>query len=338
MMRRFCIACKSLSVSTMYNSQVNNPFVSDPTNAQSRYPDIQSSNSPDPNAAQFTSWLQPGSSSSGFQMNQPGVYQQQPQQQYSPPQQQFGNGFVGANGFSSPQLSGGTGYQPSSNFGQMMTGSVHGGAYGYLNGQNNSIPQQQTSYNPAQQQLQSPSYVAALDPYSSIGQGWNGSNQGQGMQSPTSTNPGASGFQSPTTTSTSVTGQRHPRDFIRTHKAEIEAWDQYAWKQMLSSFDELKEAWSARKKEIDGKVGQLQMQMQYSGGGYYAMQYQQEIARLQGLSKEADQHHDSVTASSFQIHEVFQNYRQSGDQASKRRVREASNAALQNLPDWPPAV
>lgn len=36
------------------------------------------------------------------------------------------------------------------------------------------------------------------------------------------------------------------------------------------------------------------------------------------------------------MQEVFQGYRQSGDQASKRRVREATNAALQSLPDWPP--
>jgi hypothetical protein len=275
----------------MYNSQVNNPFVSDPTNAQSRYPDIQSSNSPDPNAAQFTSWLQPGGSSSGFQMNQqPGMYQpQQQQQQYSQPQQ-FGSGFVGGNGFPNPQPTGSFGFQPSSNFGQMMTGQVHGSSYGYLNGQNSSIPQQQTNYNPVQQQLQSPSYVPSLDPYSSIGQGWDGSNQS--MQSPTGTNPGGSGFQSPqggfgtstpSTTSTSATGQKHPREYIRVHKTEIESWDQYAWKQLLNSFDDLKEAWSARKKEIDGKIGQLQMQIQYSGGGYYAMPYQQEVARLQAV-------------------------------------------------------
>ena len=35
------------------------------------------------------------------------------------------------------------------------------------------------------------------------------------------------------------------------------------------------------------------------------------------------------------MREVFQGYRQSGDLSSKRRVREATNAALQNLPDWP---
>jgi len=44
----------------------------------------------------------------------------------------------------------------------------------------------------------------------------------------------------------------------------------------------------------------------------------------------------SVAASLFQMQEVFENYRQSGDKSSKSRVREATNAALQSLPDWPP--
>ena len=44
---------------------------------------------------------------------------------------------------------------------------------------------------------------------------------------------------------------------------------------------------------------------------------------------------DTVVASTFQLHEVFNSYRQSGDQASKRRVRESCNAAVKGLPDWP---
>lgn len=44
---------------------------------------------------------------------------------------------------------------------------------------------------------------------------------------------------------------------------------------------------------------------------------------------------DSVAASSFQMHEVYTGYRQSGDLASKRRVRESINAALVSLPEWP---
>jgi len=44
---------------------------------------------------------------------------------------------------------------------------------------------------------------------------------------------------------------------------------------------------------------------------------------------------DTVAASTFQLHEVFNSYRQSGDQASKQRVRESCNAAVKGLPDWP---
>ena len=44
---------------------------------------------------------------------------------------------------------------------------------------------------------------------------------------------------------------------------------------------------------------------------------------------------DTVAASSFQMQEAFSGYRQSNDVASKRRVREAINAALTSLPEWP---
>jgi hypothetical protein len=36
--------------------------------------------------------------------------------------------------------------------------------------------------------------------------------------------------------------------------------------------------------------------------------------------------------------EVFAGYRHSGDVASKLRVRESCNAALQGLPEYPPAT
>jgi len=79
-----------------------------------------------------------------------------------------------------------------------------------------------------------------------------------------------------------------------------------------------------------------QTQMQYGMyGGYAVTQIQQEVSRLQGLQKEAESNFDSVAASTFQMQEVFGGYRQSGDAASKRRVREATNASLQGLPGWP---
>ena len=40
----------------------------------------------------------------------------------------------------------------------------------------------------------------------------------------------------------------------------------------------------------------------------------------------------------FQMQEVFHGYRQSGDAASKARVREATNTALKSLPGWPSPI
>lgn len=51
--------------------------------------------------------------------------------------------------------------------------------------------------------------------------------------------------------------------------------------------------------------------------------------------KEAESNVDTAAASAFQLQEVYSSYRQSGDVSSKRRVREATNAALTGLPDWP---
>ncbi|KAG7089562.1 hypothetical protein E1B28_011234 [Marasmius oreades] len=323
----------------------NNPFSSDPMNPHNRFPEISASSpSPPSLSPQYTSWVQPGG---GMQSQQP-QQQQQYYQASSPPPQQFntaGYAMNGGSGFNT-DFSGGsgggtmpqpTGFQPTSSFGQQLTSQINGSSYGYLNGQQQQ-PQQspQSTYNPAQQQLASPSYIAQFDPYSSIGQGWDGSIQSSMVQSSQSPIGQSSGSSSQTTTtSRSVSGEVHPREYIRMHKAEIESWDSYAWKQLLNGFDTLKEAWQSRKKELEGKASQVQTQVQYSGGGYYAAQLQHEASRLQGLVKEADSKFESVAASSFQMHEVFQNYRQSGDMASKRRVRESCNAALQALPDWP---
>jgi hypothetical protein len=75
----------------------------------------------------------------------------------------------------------------------------------------------------------------------------------------------------------------HPREYIRSHKLEIEAWDSYAWKQLLNAFDALKNAWDGRAKELGPTIAQYQQQLTYGGGGYYTGQIQQEVARLQGV-------------------------------------------------------
>lgn len=124
----------------------------------------------------------------------------------------------------------------------------------------------------------------------------------------------------------------------------------------------LKDAWGQRKSEVEARVRAMGGAGLFSGGGggyggYYSGP-QQEAARLEQLAKQAESNFgvsasiclsivywvlrddpanpDSVAASSFQMHEVFTGYRHSGDLASKRRVREAINAALTSLPDWPP--
>ncbi|KAJ8508802.1 hypothetical protein ONZ45_g8954 [Pleurotus djamor] len=311
----------------------NNPFVSDPTNAQGRYPDISGTSSPP--TGQFTSWTQ---QNNGYQSpQQSGGYQQQPQ--YTP-----GYNMGGGSGFvTSPMQSpvGPQPFQPTSSFGQQLTAQVNGSSYGYLNPQLTQ-QQQQQPYRPALQQLSSPSYVAQFDPYASLGQLDNSNQQMQVQTAPTQAyqQSQSTGTQliSPTLTSpvsVGPNGQPHPREYIRSHKSEMEAWDAYAWKQAIGAFEALKAAWGQRKTEIEQRATQLRNQLQYGPGYYSADQIQQETARLQGLHKEADSHFGSVAASTFQMQEVFSGYRQSGDMASKRRVREAVNSALQGLPDWP---
>ncbi|KAK0469798.1 uncharacterized protein EV420DRAFT_1496607 [Desarmillaria tabescens] len=246
----------------------NNPFVTDPTNSERRFPDISGA---DPSNGQFTSWLQPGVSSS-YQQQQPTGFQQQ-----SP---QYNSGYSSPGGYLSPVSP-----QQTSGFGQLWMGQPvasgpQGSSYGYLQGQ--TAQSQPQAYNPAQQQLQNnPGYIAQFDPYSSLGQGWDGST--------TNPTPTQQQQQPPTPiTSKSPTGFSHPREYLRTHKAELESWDTYAWKQLLGTFDAVKDAWEARKKELQDNIGQLQVQMQYGGGGYHPAQIQQEIMRLQGLVKEAD--------------------------------------------------
>jgi len=57
--------------------------------------------------------------------------------------------------------------------------------------------------------------------------------------------------------------------------------------------------------------------------------------RCQTLLQEADSNIDTIAASEFQLREVESGYRHSSDAASKSRVREALNAGLRALPEWP---
>lgn len=280
----------------------NNPFL--PQTGQqfsSRYPDISSDPDTSNNNALGT-WAH-GSMTGvggGFpQQEQSMVYQQMPMQ----------NGYGGSSqmGFGSGGMAGGyassTGQNFSmstpprthsydNNFGQQFTAPhVSGSSYSYLTGQQ---VQPNSSYNPAQQQWQNT--IAQFDPYSAVSQGWDGvsstNHTSKNLNSETgSLTTGSTLSNLSSTTSTfsgnafgvGPKGDSHPKDYIRTHKAEIEAWDNYAWKQLLNTFEAMKNAWGARKDELMARakevVSQGQTRMAY--GGYYAQQVQQEAARLQ---------------------------------------------------------
>ncbi|KAF8808718.1 hypothetical protein BYT27DRAFT_7163973 [Phlegmacium glaucopus] len=318
----------------------NNPFITDSSHPSNRYPDIST-------PPTQSTWNDPANTQ---QQYQPDIYHQYTQQQQIPlgyAQQQQAQNYPPPYQQSQLQLT--PSFQPNSSFGQNLQTAISGSGYGYLQ-QGQQQPQlPQNAYNPAQQQLQNnPGYIAQFDPYGPISQGWadttSSLTQSQSLSSPISpttnsnnnfgygnsnqiiTPSGPAGF--------SPSGDPHPREYIRSHRQEIEAWDSHAWKQLLNTFEGLKKAWEARSKELRERVGGLQAQMQYAGY-YNQAQIQQEGGRIQGLLNEADSNVDSVVASSFQIEEVFNGYRQSGNLSSKRRVREATNAALQSLPNWP---
>lgn len=349
----------------------NNPFIDHPSNALTRFPDINGTDAP-VGTSQFTSWLNRGSSSispssTGFPGAQPSGFtgafaqqQQLPQQTGYPaspvgafPQQTGFNGAYSASPIQAQPT--GRPFQPSSSFGQQLASQING-AYaapavpqqpqqqqysGYpTSPQYATTPQYGAAYGYPQQQpqQQQTQYLAEFDPYAPQQQ----QQQQQQVPAPAQTQQSAplqSGYQAP-----------HPRDYVRTNKRELESWDPYAWKQVMNCFDALKDAWANRKKEIEARMNVLSSQGLFGGGGGYGgygyNQYgqygqqqfgqAQEYSRLEQLAKQADSNVDTAVAAKFQMEEAHTGYRQSGDLASKKRVREAINAALSNLPDWPP--
>ncbi|CAL1716746.1 unnamed protein product [Somion occarium] len=330
----------------------NNPFIDHPNNALARYPDISKGDISSANSQQHTPWMQPTGSSlsanpgAGYGAGvSPAIGMSPTNSSFypsPPPQQPTWNGSqgypstVGGSGFAPPIQSQPTGlpFQPTSSFGQQLAGQMNE-AYGRPpQQQQQQQPQQQytgyptnpqygqpdTGYGALPQQQRNPQYLAEFDPYGST------------SATPSLGQPqGGAGSQYNTP---------HPRDYIQQHKMEMEQWDQYSWKQALNCFDSLKEAWAARKREIETRARALGGVGLFGGGGYggaYSQQAQQ-MAQLEQMAKEAESNFGSVAASTFQMQEVFTGYRQSGDLASKRRVRESINAALASLPDWPPRL
>lgn len=315
------------SSSTSYNPPLsNNPFIEDPSHPSNRYPDLSQSQSqwsdstnPQPqyqpdNIYQYPAPISSayGQQASQFQVSQqrppiypplshpptqislthpppqplshpppnyPPPYQQPPPQQGPPPTAPF---------------------KPSSSFGQTLQSSMSGGGpYGYL--PSGGQPSQTSpAYNPAQLQLNNPSYVAQLDPYGPIPQGWattdtsTATPQSQShSHSPNSKNNNNFEYGNNTNRNNqnqnnnslgfSPSGDPHPRDYIRSHKQEIEDWDSYTWKQLLNSCEALKNSWEWKRNELKTKLAGLQSQHRYAG--YYdRTQIQQEGGRIQAVS------------------------------------------------------
>ncbi|THH22133.1 hypothetical protein EUX98_g8241 [Antrodiella citrinella] len=300
----------------------NNPFIDHPSNALARFPDISSGESP--YTGPFTSWLKPSGPGSAALTNTPSPgygdgglavgaggppgYQQQVSQQTTgwnqpgaPQQYQQNSGFISQQPVQ-PQPTGRP-FQPSSSFGQQLHGAVNS-AYGIPSQQpqQQQIPQQQQQsqytgyptspqygpgyqpqYPQALQQQQTAQYLSEFDPYSQVG------SLGQAQTShtgPYGQGPGQGPGQG-----SSTYQHQHPRDHIRQHKAEMESWDSYTWKQSLQSFEALKEAWLSRKREIEARGKAMGGAGLFGASGYgYGGAYGQQAQELAHL--EHHEHHE----------------------------------------------
>jgi len=353
----------------------NNPFIENSSHPSNRYPDLSAPPTQpqwtDHTAATLLTGAPQQYQPDIYQQYPPALQQQiptgysqqpPPPPQFQVPQQQLGLGqqvsqqpqnyspYQQSQLQPQPTAS----FQPTSAFGQSLQSSISGGppgGYGYP--QSHQPPSQQTSaYNPVQQQLlNNPNYVGQLDPYAPISQGWAAADtvtaaapQSQSL-GPDNSSSNVFGYGNNNLNNNnqinsgpgvgfSPSGDPHPRDYIRSHRQEIEAWDPYTWKQLLNSCESLKRSWESRRNELKNKLARVQSQLGFIG--YYdRSQIQQEVGRMQGLLNEAQSNFDSASVSMFQFDESFKGYRQSGDTFSKKRVREATNAALQRLPKWP---
>jgi hypothetical protein len=188
-----------------------------------------------------------------------------------------------------------TGYHPQSQIQAQYTGyPAQQTSYGY---QQQQQQPQQTGY-AYPQQAQQPHHqqlLAQFDPYANLGQ----------HLPPSTATTGAAG--SPAHAHAHAQGTQHPRIFIRTHKAELEAWDPQTWMQIQGSFDALKAAWETRKLTAEaqvhalggtvgapsasgyfGNVGGMSAYGAYGGaaaysGGVYQTPQAQEIDRLNAV-------------------------------------------------------
>ncbi|KAF7986481.1 hypothetical protein HWV62_31279 [Athelia sp. TMB] len=260
----------------------NNPFLSDPSDAHQRFPDLtssaQSSFNPNPQQSygQQGQGYGPGTGYGGYNSTNPlasptfgtaGGFGQQ-QQQF--PIQSSPTGYVGSSQIQSYQTqppvmnyqqTGFSGLPQQQQFSQQASFQQQG-----LHPNYQQYLQPGYGQAPIQQQQQQTGYqdVAQFDPYGPQSQ-----QPHQQLQQP-----------GPQQTQTSSSNPSHPREYIRTHKAELEKWDAYSWKQVLNTFDMLKDAWNVRKNDAYTRMAQVQQDYGFTG--------QQEVARLNAVQKDAE--------------------------------------------------
>lgn len=337
-----------ISEDPMYEPS-NNPFLPHNAPAHQRFPDISSSSSPEPVNQQYASWQQPGTQQQPQQQGYPAQFGQQPQQYTQQPQPQWNQQVAPPY---SPQTLGQPSYQ------QQQQGFQPGSQFtGYQS------PSGQSSYAAPQQ----PQYTGFSGPSSSSSYSYLYQQQqpqrsqqsgpdlsqfdplSQQRHDPTPQLNFLNGGSTRAQSSAPPQGSQHPRDVLRAYKLELEGWDQHAWAQLLGSCEVLQSTWEGRKAEVE------RAQAQAGGYGYG---YNPEMERLKSVRlvfnhfvqrilidnpmlfalqfhQEATTNADTVAAAGFQLKEVRETWRQSSDPSSKRRVREACNAALSSLPNWP---
>lgn len=290
-------------------AESNNPFIDHSASVTSRFPALSSNPSP-PTVSHtpYTNWLQPqgapsspppyqpqqqsflGINTTGYPGAAQPTFSPQTPQQYGGSSQWGGGAPAGQMGYAQT----GSGFAPSSQFGQQAMGQMNGFGTGYPQQQQ----QQQQGYGygqqpygqlPQQQQNQpygGNSYLSQFDPYSP-------SNSNPSPQSGYSSTPGPNSSYYGGGAPSSANGP-HPRQYVNTHKSELETWDTVSWKQALSTFESLKNAWEERKRAVEGRIRAMGGTVGGApglfagggggmGGGYGGYGYnpqQQEIDRL----------------------------------------------------------
>ena len=229
----------------------NNPFIDHSASVASRFPNINAVSPPPPSPQYSLGWPQQQQQQqqpAGFVGASPTEYTQQYTQQSQWPQQQQQQQYQSQVPVPYPPAS----YQTTS-FGQQLVGQVDTLATGYPQPQVQAYTgyptqqtgygyqqPQQTGYGYPQQQQQQQQLLAQFDPYTNLGQ------LSPMTRASAPTTSGVVGSPPP--------GVQHPRTFIHSHKAELEAWDPTAWKQVQNTFESLKMAWEMRKRTAESQV------------------------------------------------------------------------------------